>query len=299
MPNVSANGIRIEYETFGDPSSPPLLLISGLGRQMISWVDSLCDQLAEKSHYAIRFDNRDVGLSSKMDSAGEPNMTEVLNAHQAGDGTNIPYTIDDMADDAIGLLDALCISAAHVCGVSMGGMIAQAMAIRYPSRVWSLISMQSTTGAPDLPPARPEAKALLLTPPPTEREAHIEHMVNLFRVFAGSGVLLDEDLTRRLVEQGYDRCHYRKGVLRQAAAVFAAGDRTRALNTVIAPTLVIHGSEDPIVPVEHGKATAAAVRHAELLIIEGMGHGMTFPEVWPLWVDAIAAHTRNARGRAH
>lgn len=293
MPNLTANGIKIEYDTFGDPSSPPLLLIMGLGRQMIAWGEAVCDQLARQGLYVIRFDNRDVGLSSKIDEAELPNIEEVLAARQSGEKAKIPYTLDDMADDAIGLLDALGIERAHICGISMGGMIAQIMAVRYPSRVWSLVSMESGTGAPDLPPAKPEVIALLLAPRPAERDAYVEHMLNIFRTIAGSKIPIDEQLTRRLSEQSYDRCYYPQGVARHWAAIIAAGDRTQALKSVTAPTLVIHGSEDPLVPIEHGKATAEAVPGAEVLIIEGMGHGLHY-EVWPRLVNAIAAHTQKA-----
>ena len=294
MPNVTANNIQIEYDTFGDPSSPPLLLIGGLGVQMIVWDEGLCNQLAGQGLYVIRLDNRDVGLSSKIDEAGEPNIMEVLTAYQRGEEVKAPYTLDDMADDAIGLLDALGIEKAHICGMSLGGIIAQIMAIRYPSRVSSLISMMSSTGNPKLPQGKPEVMTLLLSPPPAEREANINHAMNLGRAMYGSKMPLDEQLGRPIAERLYDRCYHPQGVARQTVASMTAGNRTQALKSVTAPTLVIHGSEDPILPVEHGKATAEAIPGAELLIIEGMGHGLLFPEVWPRWVEAIAVHTKKA-----
>lgn len=293
MPNVIANGIKIEYDTFGEPSAPPLLLIMGLGAQMVLWPEEFCNLLASQCLYVIRFDNRDVGLSSKLDEAGEPDLTEIFADPQRGAELNIPYTLDDMADDAVGLLDALGIEKAHVLGISMGGMIAQTVAIRHPSRVLSLISMASGTGDPELPWGKPEAMAMLVSPMPAEREAYIEHNIKLFRTISGSKYQADEEEIRRLVECAYDRCYHPPGMARHSVAIMAAGSRSQALRSVTAPTLIIHGSEDPLLPAEQGMATAEAVPGAELLIIDGMGHD--FPtEVWPLLVDAIVRHARNA-----
>lgn len=293
MPNVTANSIQIEYDTFGDPSSPPLLLIMGLGEQMTGWDEGLCKQLVSRDLYVIRFDNRDVGFSSKMDEAGTPNVVEVFATLMRGGDANIPYTTDDMADDAIGLLDALYIEKAHIFGVSLGGIIAQIMAIRYPSRVWSLTSMASITGNPEIPLGKLELFVELVTPPPTEREAYIENRVNLIRTLAGSRYPIDEQRTREQFERSYDRGYYPPGIARHAVAAVVNSDRTQDLNAVTAPTLVIHGSEDPLFPVEQGRAIADAVPGAELLIIEGLGH--SFPStVWPLLVDAVSKHIRNA-----
>ena len=293
MPNVTANEIQIEYDTFGDPSSPPLLLIMGLGEQMIGWDEELCKQLASRDLYVIRFDNRDVGLSSKIDEAGVPNTVEVFAALMKGEKANIPYTLDDMAVDTIGLLDALNIEKAHIFGVSLGGMIAQIMAIRYPSRVWSLTSMASITGNPELPLGKPELFVELVNPPPTEHEAYIENRVNLILALAGSKFPMDEQRTREHLEQSYGRSYYPPGIARHGVAGAVNSDRTQDLKSVRAPTLVIHGSEDPLFPVGQGKAIAAAVPGAKLMIIEGMGHAFP-PEVWPLLVDAIDKHIRNA-----
>lgn len=293
MPNVTANEIQIEYDTFGDPSSSPLLLIMGLGEQMIGWDEELCKQLASRDLYVIRFDNRDVGLSSKIDEAGVPNAVEVFAALMKGEEANIPYTLDDMAVDTIGLLDTLNIEKAHIFGVSLGGMIAQIMAIRYPSRVWSLTSMASITGNPELPLGKPELFVELVNPPPTEREAYIENRVNLILALAGSRFPMDEQRTREHLEKSYGRSYYPPGIARHGVAGAVNSDRTQGLKSVSAPTLVIHGSEDPLFPVEQGKAIAAAVPGAKLLIIEGMGHAFP-PEVWPLLVDAIDKHIRNA-----
>ena len=293
MPNVTANEIQIEYDTFGDPSSSPLLLIMGLGEQMIGWDEELCKQLASRDLYVIRFDNRDVGLSSKIDEAGVPNTVEVFAALMKGEKANIPYTLDDMADDAIGLLDALNIEKAHIFGVSLGGMIAQIMAIRYSSRVWSLTSMASITGNPELPLGKPELFVELVNPPPTEHEAYIENRVNLILALAGSKFPMDEQRTREHLEQSYGRSYYPPGNARHGVAGAVNSDRTQDLKSVRAPTLVIHGSEDPLFPVGQGKAIAAAVPGAKLMIIEGMGHAFP-PEVWPLLVNAIDKHIRNA-----
>jgi pimeloyl-ACP methyl ester carboxylesterase len=265
----------------------------GLGRQMIVWDEEFCDQLAGQGLYVIRFDNRDVGLSSKIYKEKVPNVKGVSAAFQRGEMAKVPYTLDDMAEDSIGLLDALGIERAHVCGVSMGGMIAQIMAIRYPSRVWSLISMLSSTQDPNLPTANPEVTALLMAPRPDKRDAYVEHMVNVFRALAGPKIPIDEKLTRRLVERSYDRCYYPQGVVHHWAAVMASGNRTKALKSISAPTLVIHGSDDPLIPVECGKATAEAVPGAELLIIEGLGHSIP-REIRPRLMNAIVAHIKTA-----
>jgi pimeloyl-ACP methyl ester carboxylesterase len=293
MAKATANGIEIEYDTFGNSSSRPLLLIIGLGAQMIMWDEEFCEQLAADGHFVVRFDNRDVGLSTKFDKAGIPNVMEAMSAVMQGEKIDAPYTLNDMADDAVGLLDALGIDKAHICGRSMGGMIAQIMAIRHPERVVSLISIFSSTGDPNLPRAKPEVMQLLLVPRPEEREANIEFGVKMWQAFSGSGFLFDEDGTRRKVAQVYDRCFHPQGAARQLVAVMASGDRTGALKSVIAPTLVMHGSDDPLVPVECGEATAKAVPGASLAIIEGMGH--TFPVgAWPQIIAAIVAHTKKA-----
>ena len=294
MPTVKANNIQIEYDTFGDHLSPPLLLIMGLGGQMIAWDEELCDQLAERGLYVIRFDNRDVGLSSKIDEAGEPDLMEVLTAYQAGEAVKIPYTLDDMADDAIGLLDALSIERAHICGMSMGGMIGQIMAIRYPSRVSSLISIMSSTGDPELPQGNPDVMALFGVAPPAEREAYVEYGIMINRAMAGPKIVRGEQSLRLMAERAYDRCYHPWGVARQTVATMTARDRVQALKSVTAPTLVIHGSEDPVLPVEHGKATAEAIPGAELVIIEGMGHGWA-PELFTRLVDVIVGHITKTR----
>ena len=273
MPKAVANRIHIEYETFGDPSAHPLLLIGGLADQLIHWDDDLCRDLSRRGHYVIRFDNRDAGLSTKFDQ------------------TASPYTLDDMADDAVGLLDALGISRAHICGASMGGMIAQTVAIRHLSRVLSLISIYSTTGNRDLPPPKPEIMGLLLAPAPSEREAYIHHMVSLFKAMAGPGFPFDEAWTRMITARAYDRCYCPEGTGRQLLAIMNQVNRKKALAFVTVPTLVIHGTDDPVVPVEAGIDTAEAIPGAHLMLIEGMGHDLPHGGAWPRIVEAISAHT--------
>jgi pimeloyl-ACP methyl ester carboxylesterase len=269
-------------------------MIIGLGAQMIHWDDDLCQDLAKRGHYVIRFDNRDVGLSTKFDEAGVPNLLETFGKIMQGEKIKPPYTLDDMADDAVGLLDALGIRQAHICGMSMGGMIAQAVAIRHLSRVLSLISIYSTTGNPEVPQPKPEVIGLLITPPPAEREAFIEHMLGLFKTIAGPGFAVDEKWTRKIMAGSYDRCFYPQGMARQLVAILTHGNRGPALASVKVPTLVVHGTSDPLVPVEGGKDTAKAVPGAQLMLIEGMGHDLPHGGAWPRIVEAIAAHTSKA-----
>jgi pimeloyl-ACP methyl ester carboxylesterase len=293
MPNVIANGIRIEYDTFGDSSSPPLLLIIGFSGQMIFWDEEFCGQLSERGHYVIRFDNRDVGLSSKFEEAGVPDVMEAIAAMMRGRPIEAPYRIEDMADDAVGLLRALGVKKAHICGMSMGGMIAQSIAIRHPQHVLSLISIYSTTGNPELPQPKPEAIEVLISPMPKEREAYIEYSVKAYRMLAGRGFPFDEEWHRKMAVHSYDRSFYPQGLARQLLAIFAQGNRKADLASVTAPALVVHGSDDPLVPVECGRDTAEAIPGAKLLIIEGMGHDAPHGGAWPQIIDAIAAHTKS------
>ncbi len=203
LPKVSAGNIRIEYETLGDPSSPPILLIIGLGGHLIYWDEEFCRQLAKAGRYVIRFDNRDAGLSTKLDEAGVPDIMDVIGKLMSGQKVTPPYTIEDMAADAVGLLDALKIEKAHICGMSMGGMIAQSLAINYPRRVLSLTSIYSTTGNPHLPQPKPEVMGLLLTPPPQDREPFIQFNLNVFRAITGPRFGFDEEWVRKIMAQAY------------------------------------------------------------------------------------------------
>lgn len=290
MPKAQANGIELEYETFGDRSSPPLILIMGLASQMIMWDEAFCRRLAERGRFVIRFDNRDIGLSTRLTALEVPNVFAAMAATARGETVKAPYSIEDMGDDTVGLLDALSIEKAHVCGASMGGMIAQAVAIRHPSRVLSLISIMSTTGEPGLPPPRPEAMQALLTPPPGNRAGFIEQGLKTWRAIGSPGFPFHEETMRAKMAQTYDRGYYPAGVVRQLMAIITQAGRRSALSAVRVPTLVIHGAADPLVPVECGRDTASSVPGAKLMLIEGMGHDLP-PELWPRLVDAIVSLT--------
>lgn len=293
MVKAKANNIEIEFETFGEPSLKPLLLIRGLGTQMISWEEKFCEELVKRGFYVIRFDNRDVGLSTKFEDAGIPNIKEIMGGLQQGKKHVVPYTLEDMANDAIGLLDFLNIERAHICGASMGGMIAQIIAFRNPSRVLSLTSMISSTGNPNLPPAKQEVLQLLIIPLPKEREEYIEESLKRARIFYGTKFPFHEEEQRELRARSYDRNFYPQGVARHLAAILTNGNRKPKLATIKVPTLVIHGKNDPLVPVEGGIDTAESILGAELLLIDGMGHN--FPrEVWAQITDAIAKNAAQA-----
>jgi pimeloyl-ACP methyl ester carboxylesterase len=296
MPNVLANGIQIEYENFGEPSSPALLLISGIGGQMIGWDEAICEAWASKGLYVIRFDNRDVGLSSKMEEAGVPDIPAALAAKMKGEEVEAPYTLDDMADDAAGLLQALNIEKAHICGISMGGAIAQTVAYRHPARVRSMTQVYATTGNPELPGPKPEIMALLLTTPPDDREGYIAYMLKLYKTIAGPGFPFDEPWHRNLAGRSYDRAYYGPGKARQFIAILVQGNRKPFLGGITAPVLVVHGADDPLVLLAGGKDSAEAIPGAELLIIEGMGHDMPHGSAWPRIVEAVWAHIRKAEG---
>lgn len=297
MAQIRSNGLELEYDSFGDRGDRPLLLVMGLGAQMIAWEEDLCRTLADHGHWVVRFDNRDVGLSTKLDAAGVPNVFELMRKVAAGERPQVPYTLDDMADDSVGLLDALGLESAHVCGASMGGMIAQTVAIRHPGRMRSLTSIMSTTGDRSLPPAKPEAMAVLLSPPPATREQAIEQHLKAARAIGSPGFPFDAARARARAARIYDRSAYPAGVARQLAAVLAHGSRKSALGALRMPALVIHGDADPLVPVEGGRDTAASIPGAELLEVAGMGHDLP-PQVWPRLVAAISAHTERAeKGR--
>lgn len=287
MPNVEANGIRIEYDTFGDSSSPTLLMIMGLGGQLISWPTGLCDALAALGLYVIRFDNRDVGLSTKFEGAGTPDFGEIGAAVARGKPAAVPYTLEDIAEDAIGLMDAIGVVKAHLLGFSMGGMIAQILAYTYPERVLSLVSVSSSTGNPELPSGDPEALALLSAPAPEERDAYVEHWVDAWRSIASPGFPFDEDETRRREQSVYDRCYHPQGMARQQAAIMVGSDRRERLAAIRAPTMVIHGGSDPIVPIAAGEDTARSIPGAELHVIDGMGHDLP-RGAWPSVIEGVS-----------
>ncbi len=289
MPRARSNGIEVEYETFGRAEDPALLLVMGLGAQMILWHEEFCEALAARGLHVVRFDNRDVGRSTWLDDAGMPDVMAAMAAATQRQPVRSAYRLSDMAADAAGLLDALEIGAAHVAGASMGGMIAQTLAIEHPARVRTLTSIMSTTGHPDLPAATPEAMAVLLTPAPIERAAVIERSVEVWRTIGSPGFPADEDEIRAQAARAFDRGVNPAGVARQLVAILASGHRRDALGAVRAPTLVIHGADDPLIPEAGGRDTAASVPGAELLRIEGMGHDLP-RALWPRFVDAIAKH---------
>jgi pimeloyl-ACP methyl ester carboxylesterase len=286
---VKANGIELVYDTFGESSGAPLLLINGLGGQMISWDEEFCAPLADRGYWVIRFDNRDVGLSTKFDEAGVPDVFTLMQAQAHGEAAQAPYKLRDMADDAVGLLDALGVESAHVVGISMGGMIAQEVAIHHPSRVRTLTSIMSSTGNPALPPPKPEAMSVLLTPSPTDLDGYLENSLQTWRVLSGPGFPMDPDRVKERARLAFARGLSVAGTARQLAAVVTSGSRKEALQSVTVPTLVIHGEADPLVPVECGIDTADSVPGAELLIIEGMGHDLALA-VAPRVIEAIARH---------
>jgi pimeloyl-ACP methyl ester carboxylesterase len=287
---AEANGIQIAYETFGDPADPPLLLVMGLASQMILWDEQLCGMFVERGFHVIRFDNRDVGHSSHVRGGGKPRVLRAM----AGITRNPHYTLDDLADDAFGLLDQLDIEAAHVAGASMGGMIAQTMAIRRPERVLSLASIMSTTGNRRVGMPRLRALGLLLRKAPRDRDSYVEYVAGIFKVIGSPGYDRDETWIRKLAGESFDRGVDRAGPGRQLVAIQASGDRTRALAGVRCPTVVIHGTDDPLIPVRAGRATARAIPGAELIEIEGMGHDLP-PELWPRIADAVERNAQRER----
>jgi pimeloyl-ACP methyl ester carboxylesterase len=293
VPRAKANGVEIEYETFGDSAAPALLLITGLGAQMISWENAFCEQLAGRGFHVIRFDNRDSGLSTWMDGAGPPDMAAAF-----GGNPNPAYQLDDLAADAAGLLAALGVGGAHVVGASMGGFIAQLVAINHPDCVLSLTSIMSGPGGADEVPPKPEGAAVLIAAPPATREERIEQAISFRRVLLGSGDPLDEGFERARARQAVGRAYHPAGVGRQLVAIMAAKSRLEQLTQVRVPTLVIHGIDDVLVPVENGRLVAEAVPGARLIEIEGMGHDVPV-RVWPQVMDAIQETARQAAPLQH
>jgi pimeloyl-ACP methyl ester carboxylesterase len=284
-----ANGMRLCYETFGDPAAPPLVLVMGLATQMIVWDEEFCALLAARGFHVVRFDNRDIGLSTKLLHARTPSLAELVLADVARLRFRVPYTLRDMASDTVGLLDALGIGSAHLVGASMGGMIAQEVAIAFPARVRTLTSIMSTTGDRKLPRARPRALAVLSRRIPRDRDGYIRAYVDTWHVLAGDRFPFDAAYWARHGAASYERGINPPGAARQLLAIMASGSRKKTLQRVAAPTLVIHGTDDPLIPVEGGLDTARTIPGAKLMLVEGMGH--SFPrEVWPRIIDAIAQH---------
>ena len=289
---ATANGIEITYEDKGAKDAPPILLVMGLGGQLTLWPDEFVDALVAHGFRVIRYDNRDVGLSTRFDAAGVPNLKWMFVKAALRLPVRSAYTLADMAADGMALLDHLGIERAHIVGASMGGMIVQHMAARYPQRVLSLTSIMSTTGNPRLPRAQKEAMRVLAGRPMSgDAEAMIAYSVNAARVIGSPGYPAEEERLQRRVRGDYERGWYPQGVARQMAAIVADGDRRAMLKAVTAPTLVIHGEADPLVPIEGGRDTAAHIAGARLLTIPGMGHDLPLALVDTL-TGAIADHAR-------
>jgi pimeloyl-ACP methyl ester carboxylesterase len=286
-----SNGIEIAYQEAGDPDGEPLLLVMGLATQMLAWDEGLCEMLAGRGFRVVRFDNRDIGRSTKLEAAGLPKRTDML----LGRRRTAPYLLRDMADDTLGLMDHLGIESAHLVGASMGGMIGQTIAIRRPERVRSLVSMMSSTGSRWLGVPARKAFGALFARPGAGREAAIEHTVWVFRTIGSPAYPMDEGRLRELAAASYDRSHSRAGIARQLHAITASGDRTSALHKLRLPTTVIHGASDPLIRPVAGRATARAIPGSHLRLIDGMGHDLP-EELWPTFVEEIST-TADRSGR--
>ena len=288
MASIKANNIQIEYERAGDPDAETILLIMGLGAQLIQWPDELVDLLVVRGFQVIRFDNRDIGLSSRFDDQKAPNLMQLMMDNVAGKKISVPYNLSDMADDAVALLDALGIKKAHIVGASMGGMIAQLAAVNHKDHVLSLTSIMSTTGNPDLPQAAPEAMEALLAPvdDPNNLEEAVKRGIHVWKTIGSPGFPRDEADLLAYVKRTVKRCYYPDGTARQMAAILADGDRRERLKTITAPTIVLHGEADPLVPIAGGEDTASAIPGAQLRRVKGMGHDVP-PALYETYADAI------------
>jgi pimeloyl-ACP methyl ester carboxylesterase len=296
MPKIKANGIEIEYDCFGNTEAEAVLLISGLGTQMTRWSETFCQLLANQGFRVIRFDNRDAGLSTYFPSAAMPDLAAISDAVSRGETPNVPYTLFDMANDAVGLLDALKIKKAHVVGRSMGGMIAQLLASEHAARVHSLVSMMSSTGNRDLPQASPAVMAAMTSPAPhplKDEQGYLAHCVAFSHVIAGRGYPFDESAQRDQALVELKRAYNPSGFWRHIAAIAATGDLRPRLANIHAPTLVVHGSDDPLVSPEAGKDTAAHIKGSDLRIVEGMGHDFPLP-LFGFVAGVIAENARRA-----
>ena len=285
-----ASGLELCYPEMGEPDGEPLVLVMGLATQLLGWDERLCSLLAERGFRVVRFDNRDIGRSTKLKGAGAPSLLDTM----AGRRASAAYLLRDMAADAFGLIDHLGWDSAHVVGASMGGMIAQTMAIEHPERVRSLVSIMSTTGArwTGLPTLK--AFGVLFSKRPTDRDAFIERGVNTFRIIGSPGYPFDEQRVREIAAKSFDRGQSAAGVARQLHAITASGDRTSSLERLDLPATVIHGNRDPLVRPSGGRATAAAIPNARLKLIDGMGHDLPRP-LHPTLADEIEATAARAK----
>lgn len=294
MPQVNANGLQFEYETFGDASAPPLLLIMGLGGQLVQWPDTFCEALARGGYYVIRYDNRDVGLSTRLAGAGKAKLMRAGVLMNLRLPIKAPYKLDDMASDAVGILDALSIQSAHVVGISMGGMIGQILAAKHSSRVRSFVSIMSSSGHRNLPgPSLRIQLRMVRRPKLLDRESLIQYSMETWRLIGSPGFPTPEEVLRAKVERSHDRAHYPQGMGRQTLAVLASGSRMALLPRINAPTLVIHGDKDPLVPVAAAYNLARHIPDAQLEIIPEMGHDLP-PQLLPKLQDLILQHVKHA-----
>jgi pimeloyl-ACP methyl ester carboxylesterase len=283
--------LHIEYESLGDPSHPAIVLIMGLGMQLTGWPDAFCQDLVARGYRVVRFDNRDCGLSGRAPGKKRGNLMLAMAASALGLPVRTPYTLEDMAADVIGLMDRLGIARAHVVGASMGGMIGQVLAAKHPQRVLSLTSIMSSSGNRKVSkPTRPARKVLLARPADqNDPESVIEHLIGVFGVIGSPGYPTPREELRQRFGKSVRRAYDPAGVARQLLAIIASGDRRKLLHTITAPTLVIHGAADPLVPLAAGRDTAQNIPGASLLAIDGMGHD--FPEaLLPRLAEAIAEH---------
>ena len=299
MPTVTANGIRLEYESRGNEGAECILLIMGLGAQMTRWSDDFVDRFVKRGFRVVRFDNRDVGLSERIEAAGAPDFPGIVAALHAHTTPPAAYTLSDMAADAVALLDALGIAKAHIVGASMGGMIAQLVAADYPEHTLSLTSIMSTTGHPDLPRATPEAMAVLSErgPAPGEDlEGFLAHSVRSARTIGSPGFPFDEETVRANAKRDAERSYYPHGFQRQYAAVMASPQRREKVATITAPTVVIHGEADPLVPVSGGRDTAENIPGADLRVIPGMGHDIP-PALYDTIVEGVISAVERSKAK--
>ena len=292
---MSTSPMHIEYESLGDPSQPAILLIMGLGMQLTGWPDDFCRGLVARGYRVIRFDNRDCGLSGRAPGKKRANLLLAMVAAALGLPVRTPYTLEDMAGDTIGLMDSLGIASAHIVGVSMGGMIAQILAARFPQRVRSLTSIMSTSGNRRVSRPGKLARKVLLSRPadPKDPESVIDYMVKMFGVIGSPGYPSTAEELRRRLGHSVRRAYTPAGTARQLLAVIASGDRRKLLRTISAPTLVIHGEADPLVLLAAGRDTAQQIPGASLLVIDGMGHDLP-DQLLPRLVQAIADHCDRA-----
>ena len=294
---VKTSGIDLAYDSFGDEADEAILLIAGLGTQMIRWTVPFCEELATRGYRVVRFDNRDIGQSSKLSGGKRLTALEMLKLRFLKIPIQAPYRLHDMAEDTVGLMDALGIKSAHLVGASMGGMIAQEIAISFPQRVRSLTSIMSTTGNPKVPGPTREAAAILMAPPPATREEFLDRFAKTWKVLRAGHFPEDEARDRSRAERTFARGLNPAGAGRQLRAILASGSRKERLKMVKAPTLVIHGTVDPLVRPEGGKDTAASIPGAKLVMVEGMGHALPIP-MWPQIIDAIDKHAHAASAKA-